>query len=252
MSIQKKVPISYALAQFRDDADKSDSSLEPILKIWAKRAEVKIDSFTQWKRRIYVLQAYGCSIELPCEVMGISGVMLGDHGCDCGEIFSKAYGMNLNNGIGALYGVLLFAEGNCSLSPIKWTIQDNKIVLTRNYNGQKFTIDTQAYQCDKEGWMMINENHIDAISMYLEYKYMRRFNHGKGKGSYTNAEINEAKNEWHRLCRQARGDDNDPTESEWQEIRTLWNDPMSGIQNTVWDTTNGYYKQIGGTIAYPW
>lgn len=253
--VNRQVPISYAVIQAKDDMAISDSGLDPLFKIWAKQAEDAIGSYCQFERKIYVIDTHHCSGELPCEAVAVMGVMMGDHGCNCGTLFTKGYGLysGLLGNVNTLNGFMVIApSADPCLSPVKWTLQGNKIVFVGDLHDQKVTIETLRYRCDEEGWMLINENHIRAIAAYLEYKFMRRNNHIKAAGVYDRGTIEMQARLWARLCRNARAEDTEPSDSEWSEIMTLWNDPFSGIQNAIWNTTNGYYKSLGGSMTYPW
>ena len=88
------------------------------------------------------------------------------------------------------------------------------------------TIDTsimisyKALDVDSEGFPTIEANHEDAVSAYIMYKYKARdyFNQNLPRYIYV-----DLKNEWRRLCAQARGHDNMPSRNELRAISKYWN-----------------------------
>jgi hypothetical protein len=77
-----------------------------------------------------------------------------------------------------------------------------------------------AIDTDDEGFPTIADNHEDAVSAYLMYKYKARdyWNGKLTRGIYIDLERN-----WSKLCAQARGNDNMPTPIEMKKAAQIWN-----------------------------
>ena len=108
----------------------------------------------------------------------------------------------------------------------------------------KITIQYLGLETDKDGFPLVNENHIDAIAAYIEYKNASRTRWKSVEHRITETGIFDMRREWFRLCSSARADDGEPSESDLAEIRGMINDPTSGVgiamfrYNDIW--FNGY------------
>mgnify|MGYP003119913958 CR=1 FL=1 len=80
-----------------------------------------------------------------------------------------------------------------------------------------------AYYCidtDDDGFPTIAENHEDAVSAYIMWKYKSRdYYNGKiPRTIYIDMQQN-----WSKLCAQCRGNDNMPTPIEMKKAGAIWN-----------------------------
>lgn len=246
MSVRRKISIQNAVVALIDNIGLSRNAMVPVFRVWAKEGEQKIGSYYQYKRKIYVLDVENCAAVLPCEVVAVNALLLGDHGTCCAQIFEGLYGYLVRTGItiNPLNGfTVVDNSGQCSRSSVSWNIQNNMIVIAGNYNGSKITIEALAYEVDNDGWMLINENHVDAIAQYCEMKWMERAKHKKGATTiqYTGEEVRRAHDEWHRKCALARGDDGRLSESERREVSNLIANPYAGLRYSSWLWNDPYY-----------
>lgn len=245
MSIKRKVSVFAAIQMALDNMSKDETIDMPLYTEWAMQAENHIGSYYAYKRKIYVLDICQCSANLPCEVKAVMGILIGDHGTDCNLKFPPIY--NLYNAYKAS-----IANGNfltidlggenykCVLGG--WHIQNNSIIFDNDVsNIDKITIETLAYEVDADGFPMVNENHIDAIAQYIEYKEMLRNRWRKTEIRFQPYDINLAKIEWGRKCRNARAEDAEPSPTERQEITDMINNPTSGIGIALWKYNDNYY-----------
>ena len=78
-----------------------------------------------------------------------------------------------------------------------------------------FAVDT-----DDEGFPTIADNHEDAVSAYLMFRYKARdyYNGKLARNIYVDLERS-----WSKLCAQARGNDNMPTPIEMKKAAAIWN-----------------------------
>jgi|TARA_R100000084_G_scaffold45782_2_gene18818 hypothetical protein len=77
-----------------------------------------------------------------------------------------------------------------------------------------------AIDTDDEGFPTIADNHEDAVSAYIMFKYKSR--------DYFNGELPryiymDLKQNWSQLCAQARGNDNMPSPIEMKKAAAIWN-----------------------------
>ena len=77
-----------------------------------------------------------------------------------------------------------------------------------------------ALETDDEGYPTIEANHEDAVSHYIMYKYKARDYYNQKLPRYIYMDM---KQEWNRLCAQARGNDNMPNRNQMRNISKIWN-----------------------------
>lgn len=77
-----------------------------------------------------------------------------------------------------------------------------------------------ALETDSEGYPTMQANHEDAVSHYIMYKYKARDYYNQKLPRYIYLDM---KNEWNRLCAQARGNDNMPSRNQMRNISKIWN-----------------------------
>ena len=87
-------------------------------------------------------------------------------------------------------------------------------------DGKIITISFFFLPIDKDGFPMIKEGHEEAISSYLMWKY-KAIEYYAGKvPQYIYKDLQQR---WQWLCANARGNDNMPTNNEWDRIGAIWN-----------------------------
>jgi hypothetical protein len=234
MSIKKKVSIKRAVQQALDDLGIEENTLVPVFKIWAADAENEIGSFTQYKKKNYVLDVCQCRATLPCEAKAVLATMLGDHGCDCDLKFNQVQ-LAINTSQLPFNLTYEFNIGGPACRrDLSWKIQNNELVFDENYHNQKVTVQLLIQEVDEEGWMLINENHVRAISSYIEYMYMKRSRHKIGGRNYGRNEIDGQFKIWSRLAAHCNADDGKPSPEEEAQMIAMWSDPLSGYANAFW------------------
>jgi|SRR6478609_5825211 len=246
MSINKlisiKNPIIDALDMMAVDHDKHI----PMLMVWATLAEKEIGGSNvvrKWK----VLDVCGIFAELPCDISYIEGAIFGNHGCECSGLFNKIfigkapYIYGTNDSPFLIVDVFPYGNnGQCNI--INYGIQDNKLVFEACLNQDHITIQYMGYETDCDGFLMVGQNHVEAITEFLTYKWLKR------KRRKTNADMNEmnmAYREWSRLCAHARALDAELNPSERQEVSDMINDPYAGKSLAAGMRINGNYGGLG-------
>ena len=77
-----------------------------------------------------------------------------------------------------------------------------------------------ALETDDDGYPTIEANHEDAVSHYIMYKYKARDYYNQKLPRFIYMDM---KQEWNRLCAQARGNDNMPNKNQMRNIYKIWN-----------------------------
>lgn len=246
MSINKLIsirnPVIDAITLLGLDHDKD----MPALTRWAELAELEIGSRYQYERKRVVLDITGCSACLPTDAMKLERAILGDHGCDCEDLFATCitngsiYNDQSNQDLSGFLIVDLAATTGSTqgYGIVMYEIQDNKILFMNDYDGQKVTIQYLGLVTDCDGFMMVGQNHVRAITAYLMYMNMAR------KKRKTGNEMQEMimwRNEWNLLCSHARADDAELTETDRMAISDMVNDPFAGV---------GLWKGMRTTLGF--
>ena len=231
MSINKLISIKSPIVDALDMVGGDRSVDMPVFMTWAYQAEKEIGSPLPLKRKRAVLDIVGCKAALPCCVETLEGAIMGDHGCDCADLFNNCFLGNVFINTQSPPSFLI-VDYNPNATDyyggiVDYQIQDNHIVFKNNLDGKKVTIQYKGYDEDKEGFLMISENHARAITEYILWKYGVR-------SEYTQKPLapaltNQHKLEWFRLCRHSRAMDNLLTPSDRIELTGLVNDPYKGI-----------------------
>jgi len=247
MSINRLISIKNAIVNAMEDCGLDHDKDIPVLTRWAIEAEKAISSNIAFTRKHAVLDINHCIACLPDDAAYLEAAILGDLGCDCGDIFAKV----CSNYIGNRTTLATSADANSflivdmgqgtsiGLTSVDHQVQDNKIVLARDLDGQKLTIQYKAYDVDCEGFLNVSENHIKAIGYYCCWKFFLRKKRPAGEDYY---KIKEFKTEWNRECANARAKDAVLSASDRAKIVAMHHDPYIGYSlNVGMRTTLGNY-----------
>lgn len=241
MSINKLVSIKNAIVDATDMLALDHNTMLPLFMTWATYAEKEIGG-QGIIRKFAVVDICGCTALLPDDAYSIKGAILGEHDPNCGSIFYNRISgaVNFASADGNQFIVVdagsIGETTNCGIVP--YEIQDNKMVFSQELNQDKMTIMYTGYATDCDGFIKVGENHVAAISEYIQYMYWKR------KRNKNNQEVNSmnvAYREWDRLCAHARALDAELTDTERMEIAELYNDPYAGRSLHKGMITNNQY-----------
>ncbi len=233
MSINKLISIKNPINDAMDNLGLDHVQDMPIFTTWATLAEKKIGSYYQFKKKRAVLDIKNCIAELPSDARYIQRAILGDLGCDCTDLFNLTCSLipmsstvlNASPSLNSFLIVDMGAGYREITGSIPHVIQDNKIILNQNLDGQKLTIQYLGYSTDCDGFMEIGENHVDAIQWFITWKYWYR---KRNLSPMEQGKMNTAQKEWNRECAHARATDGELTESERTEMVKILHDPLAG------------------------
>ena len=94
-----------------------------------------------------------------------------------------------------------FKTTNASNANYKYYMSNGYMRFSQ-VNDLKLMVSYKALDLDDEGFPTIEANHEDAVSAYIMYKYKARDYYNQNLPRYIYMDL---KNEWSRLCGQARG-----------------------------------------------
>lgn len=238
MSVNRLVSIEIAINNAIGDMEMQDDRKRPKFMRWAEDAERKIGSFYSLKRKYFELTINSdCHrADLPCGVEAVMGLMYGSQDtCNCDVVFRNAYNYYGNSSAGYYY---LVGDGSLIGTPQirQWEIQDDQIVFLAPLTaGDTIVIDAAYRQMDESGkFLMVPEEHIGAISAYIEYMRARGSRWMPAEQRMTDGDIYRLEKDWGRERRNARALSSEPSPSERAEIVSMLNDPLSGYKGAMW------------------
>lgn len=237
MSQNKLISINNVIINLLDDLALDHTKYKPMFTNWAVWAEKQIGSFYQYSRKHAVLDICGCIAELPCDAVYLQRAIMGDRGCNCGDLFNQVCGSfsasvtagNIDSTSFLVVDLPAYAtSGNSggiyNFGLVGNHVQDNKIIFDKSYDGQKVTIQYLGLELDCDNIPLIGENHVEAIGEYCMYKFRRR----KVRSGIDLGMVRDHKNEWEKLCARARGDDAELSDADRQRIVQMYHDPYIG------------------------
>lgn len=220
----KRLSVKEALLNVIEDTD--DSIDLNIAMRWATRTEKKINSKRGYILRSALRTVANCKVSLPEDCVEVLMVLEGDYMDEQGK-FSDLYMDSLINDYTDELGIEHYWINldATTVSPALWEEFGNELMLSSEYDDLEVTIQYKALETDTEGYLVVNESHIDAIEAYLRYKIADKYRHILFKKEKILRDghtyyVEERKNEYHRAIRQARAED---TKLSRKEIYDLWN-----------------------------
>ncbi len=232
MSINKLISIKNPIVDAMDMLGVDHTAFTPLFTRWAILAETDIGSYFQFVKKRAVLDIVDCHACLPANAVYLQRALLGDYGCDCADLFNNVCGILGNGSVDqsslSQGGFLIVDLGDGATniqSFVSHVVQGNKIIFDQNYNGEKITIQYLGYEEDCDGFMMVGQNHVQAIMWNLIWKF---YFQKKDINPAEQSKKNEAKLEWNRECSHARAVDGELTETERMYIVDMLHDPYIG------------------------
>jgi hypothetical protein len=248
MSVKKLISIKNAVLNAQDMLGMDNDAMRPLFTTWATYAEKEIGGACSMTK-FALLDICGCVAELPDDTFQVEGAILGNHEANCGAIFSgELIGNTISRPAGNQFIVVDVGNdinGSSFCGTVPYEIQDNKLVFEQCLTATQITIKYKGLATDCEGFIKIGENHVLAISEYIQYMYWKR---KRNKDNSEERSMNLAMREWDRLCAHARADDAILTETEREEIAQLYNDPYAGRGLSAgmrFNGLNGGYDTVG-------
>jgi len=243
MAINKLISVKQPILEAQEDMGFDITRDKPTFAMWAVRAEKDIGSYYSYKRMRVVLTITGCTAHLPASAAYVKTAVLGDHGCDCGELMHGLYNWALSLSVASNEVFLLIDRPNADqfcLGNITWAVQDNCLLFNKNLDGQKITVEYLGLEEDCDGFVLVNENHIPAIIEYIMWKFCVRSRFSNIKMDLADVKMHQA--EYFRLASDARALDAELTDAERAEIVAILHDPWSGWGLPVGEAAINYFE----------
>jgi hypothetical protein len=241
MSINKLISIYDSVNNAFEDMGIDITNDAPVFLRWAIKAEKKIGSYYGLRRKVFVLDVKDCIAHIPNNARFVNVVVEGDRGCDCDDLASQCGFSNMDVfGVpgGENYTFLIVDvpdrnNRNAVFSQVRWEVQDNKIVFAHKMTCDKVTIQAMVYEVDCHGYPLVNENHIEALTYWIQTKYAERSRFTTSK--MTMEDISLFNKRWESSMFEARADDSELSETDRADIADMRNDPLIGYGfETLW------------------
>jgi hypothetical protein len=236
MSINKLVSVNNVIVNLLDSLMLDHTKHKPMFVNWIMEAEKEIGSYYQYVRKIAVIDIKNCCAELPQEAKVLELALLGDYGCDCGDLFTKFCGSALNASVTTgnvdstsflvvdLPSTATSENGYFGYGLVNYKVSNNKVVLDRNYDGQKLTIQYLGLSIDCDGFPEVGENHLLALREYCMWQFKRR----NPRSGIDLGIVRDHERLWNQYAASARADDAMPSAAEQELAANMVNNPYSG------------------------
>lgn len=231
MSINKLISIQTPIVDAMEMCGIENDKDRMVFTRWAYQAEKEIGSRYALIKKKAVINITGCAACLPNDAACVERVLLGDYGCDCSDLMYQWCGSTnadavFSSPVGPTFLIVDVSGGYTSFDiGVQYELQDNKIVLMSNRDGQQLTVQYFGYKTDCDGFLEIGENHVLAITAYICWKYFMR---KRRPANEDFSKKNDWKYEWDREVGNARAQDSVLTESQRANIVGILHDPLIG------------------------
>lgn len=237
MSIKKKISIHNAIIELIDSTSPEYTSLLPTLMKWSIWADQKIASAYAYEEEIIVRDVIDRRAELPADCVYVKAIVVGDQSAlDINAFYNNYYTYYQEATIPYFGESVIFNWSTTDVIyrpiPLHWKVLDNEIYFETSFEDQKITLLILRYKRDKNGFPLVNENHIEAISAYLKWRLADRERYNQFKTLKLSGAslrfVEDLKQEWARQCRNARATDNDDTTEHTRIMSDIIRHPFSG------------------------
>jgi hypothetical protein len=216
----KRVDIRTAIYTAIDETDAATEKYMVQIMKWAKYIERSIGSFHGYPIKAKTETVTGCTLMLPDDCYRPLELLPGDYEDECNVYYLAIDPQILKEDVREDEITLTWLPMNSTrVSPKYWTMTGEQLNLLREYEGQEMTLVYQYIETTLDGYWIVNESHLEAISRYIKYKLADKYNWRVYRGDklLRNSHLEykrELKDEYNESVRNARALDaeDDPYE----------------------------------------
>jgi hypothetical protein len=182
----KKVSIRQAILDAIDDSDDQIARHMNTLLKWAKYCEKAIGSANGYPVKSSLHTVLDNHIDTPPECYKVIAMFPGDRTAEFNLQYEKRGGVTVHVENISDDTDLEYVWGNMSTTRIVevlWDEVGDQVNIVDQYNNMKVTLVYQYIPTDDNGYWLVNETHVDAITKYLVYKYAKKFTFKNFKSS---------------------------------------------------------------------
>jgi len=166
------VPIFNAILHAKEETDVNTGIGDQMLHRWAKKAEAEI-GLQRIHRRLKVITLESNYLEPPADAIKIKYVYDGDVTDLLQKSSSDVEESTLDDDDGAIEGYVWAPLTEEYVGENMWDIQGQQIIFDTSKVGQTITLDYSAFPVNDNDDIMVPEFHLDAISLYVQYRMAR-------------------------------------------------------------------------------
>lgn len=218
----KKVSIKQAIVNAVDETDSSLMRFEIQALNWAKYIEGQIGSHNGYKIASKSFTVDGEKMTVPENCIRIHRILWGNYEDQISSYYKDSYLSTIQQDNYSEESVIvkLWSPAEApSVADVLWEQYGNVLQFMHEMNGREITIIYSTIEADNDGYWLVNETHIPAITDYILYKFAKKrlsrtLNSDKMLRQNEIVNIRDMKQQYEVSIRNARA--NDQAESEFE------------------------------------
>ena len=172
----KRVPIRQAILDAIDQSDEQIGRYMNQLLKWSKYIEKEIGSLNGYPFKSKLFTVTGTIINLPDDCYQVIAVLRGNW-----EDVTNAHYRQLGNmpiqidDVTDEISYVWMPQDSTQIHKHFWEEIGDQLQLVNEYDGQELTLVYQYIEMDANGFWIVNESHLDAITKFLLYKIAMKY-----------------------------------------------------------------------------
>lgn len=176
----KKVNIRQAFTDAVDQTDPGLMRFEAQMFKWAKYIEKEIGSINGYPRAGKKYTVTGSTVVLPDNCLQVLRVVPGDYEDDINVYYRTINDVLIQTSVQQDYLDGIDREyiwkplAGEYVSELFWEQIGNELNLVSTFNGQEITLIYNYLEKNEQGYYVVNDSHIDAITKYIVYMFGKK------------------------------------------------------------------------------
>lgn len=224
----KKANIRQAIIDAIDQTDPSLIRFEGQMMKWSRYIEKEIGSKNGYPRAAKLYEVTGSIIDLPDDCLHVLRIVVGDYEDDINAYYKVWNDLLIQTTTqtdylgGESIDYVWVPANTMYVNAMFWEQIGNQINLISEFTAQEITVIYNHLEKNNEGYYVVNESHLDAITKYIIYMFAKKnlwntFKSAKmirtGSLEYTR----ELKVDYNSAVRNARAEDGKETPFETEQ-----------------------------------
>ena len=225
----KRVSIEQAFIDAIEETDENLGRFPNLMNKWGKYIEREIGSRNGYKVKASLKTVTGCYIDLDPDCYRVLGVFPGNYADECNIQYRNIVSPIITEDTRAGEDVYdrdltyLWVPANTTwVAEMFWAEVGDQLHMIQEYENQEMTVVYNYNETDDRGFWIVNESHIPAISLYIQYMYARKHRWNMFKGDKLlrqghTVTLGELKHDYNMAVRNARAEDGQETPFESEQ-----------------------------------
>jgi len=172
----KRVTIRQAILDAIDQSDEFIGRYPNQLLKWAKYIEKEIGSLNGYKFKSKAFTITGTILDLPDDCYRVIAVLRGNWENETNAHYRQIGDMPIViDEVSDEISYVWMPENTTQVMRQFWEEIGDQLQLVNEFDGQELTLVYQYIETDENGFWLINESHLDAITKFLLYKIAYKF-----------------------------------------------------------------------------